>query len=354
MSATVPQSRPEVPPSPLTSLVLTPMQVQFLVGLFCCRHMPDAVKIVVGDSLKDAVLAEERDVDVTVVHAASEGVASCVGLEVQRRLSAPMAINVAESLIQKLRDIPSITSPGIVSVAGFTPNTLTKLHHYGIKAFELSVWDRPLVELFPKLTLQGPPSVCLNTHSITVQWQPLDSFKANPSDPEREKYKSYAKVSAELRSADGTIAAGTIGDELRKLMAFSAGEIGKSMKQWDPNELAGKDLSKPHPIDAIPAQCVLELEAPLHVQSPSGLLEITEIELRGRVERTVMVAPSEFWAMREVGSEVAFAGAAISPVQGTDDQLIALVLSPHDTLIAPQIIRLLDEHKHMIRRLHLR
>ena len=46
--------------------MLTPMMVQYLVGLCCLRHDPDAIDVTVGDMVMDHAAAKERDVDVTV------------------------------------------------------------------------------------------------------------------------------------------------------------------------------------------------------------------------------------------------------------------------------------------------
>ena len=44
--------------------MLTPMMIQYLVGLCCLRHDPDAVEITLGDMVYDHVAEKDRDVDI--------------------------------------------------------------------------------------------------------------------------------------------------------------------------------------------------------------------------------------------------------------------------------------------------
>lgn len=46
--------------------MLTPMMIQYLVGLCCLRHDPDAVEITLGDMVYDHVAEKDRDVDITI------------------------------------------------------------------------------------------------------------------------------------------------------------------------------------------------------------------------------------------------------------------------------------------------
>ena len=41
--------------------MLTPMMIQYLVGLCCLRHDPDAVEITLGDMVYDHVAEKDRD-----------------------------------------------------------------------------------------------------------------------------------------------------------------------------------------------------------------------------------------------------------------------------------------------------
>ncbi|MCY4557712.1 MAG: hypothetical protein OXF79_15295 [Chloroflexi bacterium] len=53
--------------------MLTPMMVQYLVGLCCLQHDPEAIDVTVGDMVMDDAAGTERDVDVTVKLASNDG-----------------------------------------------------------------------------------------------------------------------------------------------------------------------------------------------------------------------------------------------------------------------------------------
>ena len=53
--------------------MLTPMLVQYLVGLCCLRYDPDAVDVTIGDLVLDTAAQKKRDVDVTVTVKEEDG-----------------------------------------------------------------------------------------------------------------------------------------------------------------------------------------------------------------------------------------------------------------------------------------
>lgn len=46
--------------------MLTPMVVQYLVGLCCLKANPESVDVIIGDLVDDVVAEKARDVDITV------------------------------------------------------------------------------------------------------------------------------------------------------------------------------------------------------------------------------------------------------------------------------------------------
>lgn len=54
--------------------MLTPMLVQYLVGLLCLKANPDSIKITLGDPVLDPTIDKNRDVDVTVTARGRPGV----------------------------------------------------------------------------------------------------------------------------------------------------------------------------------------------------------------------------------------------------------------------------------------
>lgn len=54
--------------------MLSPMLVQYLVGLCCLRRNPSAVDITIGDMVLDHAVEKHRDVDVTVTVSEGDGI----------------------------------------------------------------------------------------------------------------------------------------------------------------------------------------------------------------------------------------------------------------------------------------
>jgi hypothetical protein len=89
--------------------VLSPMFVQYLVGLCCVRRNPDAVEVMVGNLVLDEAAGKERDVDATVTLAEADGsVRAFKAYEVKRERGC-LDVTEVEQLVRKLADMPSIT-----------------------------------------------------------------------------------------------------------------------------------------------------------------------------------------------------------------------------------------------------
>lgn len=67
--------------------MLTPMMVQYLVGLCCLRHDPDAVEITLGDMVYDHVAEKDRDVDITITFKDGNEITAFKAAEVKKNLN---------------------------------------------------------------------------------------------------------------------------------------------------------------------------------------------------------------------------------------------------------------------------
>jgi hypothetical protein len=138
--------------------MLTPMLVQYLVGLCCFRrHNPDAVGVIVGDLVLDVAARKRRDVDVTVTVKEEDGtVTAFKGYEVKHE-GRPLNVEPVEQLCGKLRDMPNITHRAIVSMSRFTESTINKAVAYNVDLFQMKPWTESFPENFPVLLNAGTP-----------------------------------------------------------------------------------------------------------------------------------------------------------------------------------------------------
>ena len=75
--------------------MLTPMMVQYLVGLCCLRHDPDAVEITLGDMVYDHVAEKDRDVDITITFKDGNEITAFKAAEVKKE-SQPLDVATIE------------------------------------------------------------------------------------------------------------------------------------------------------------------------------------------------------------------------------------------------------------------
>src|SRR5262245_8768109 len=145
----------------MTTINLSPMLVQYLVGLCCLKWDPDAVDVTIGDMVFDSAAAKERDVDVTVTNAdSSSNLTHAFKAYDVKRENTPLDVTEVESLCLKLMDMPSVTHRAIVSSSSFTSGAQAKAAHHGVELYALREWTRPLKEQFPSFPMQGTAEQC--------------------------------------------------------------------------------------------------------------------------------------------------------------------------------------------------
>ena len=100
--------------------MITPMMIQYLVGLCCLRHNPDAVNITLGDFVYDEAAQKERDVDVTITLQGKNGsVTSFKAVEVKDE-KKPIGVQAIEQLCMKLDDMPKVSEKIIFSTSDYS------------------------------------------------------------------------------------------------------------------------------------------------------------------------------------------------------------------------------------------
>src|SRR2546421_467056 len=117
--------------------MLTPMQTQYLGGLCCLRHDPDAVDVTLGDFVPDVAAEKDRDVDITVTLREDGGVVRAFkGYEVKRE-KRPLDVADVEQLCIKFIDMPTVTHLAIVSASGFTDGAIKKATAHKVQLLAL-------------------------------------------------------------------------------------------------------------------------------------------------------------------------------------------------------------------------
>ncbi|OBH87973.1 hypothetical protein A5681_01350 [Mycobacterium scrofulaceum] len=152
-------------------LPLSPMLVQYLVGLCALRWDANAVDIEVtlGDMVPDEASETERDVDVTVTVNAPDGVYAFKGYEV-KHWGNPLSVDDVDALVTKFNDMPSVTHRAIVSSSGFSESAIRKAQRHDLDLYTISPWTEPIASQFPDLPMTGVPSEVFNTLVMNLVW----------------------------------------------------------------------------------------------------------------------------------------------------------------------------------------
>jgi hypothetical protein len=341
--------------------MLTPMHIQYLVGLCCLRRNPDAVEITVGDSLYDPTADYDRDVDVTVIYLNEDGDSEAIaGFEVKRE-SRPLEVGDIEALVTKLNDIPNIKRKSIVSASGFSRPAVNKARAHRIDLFELVTWDAPISEGFPNSSLNGKASEAVLFSANTLAWiNQVDIgvnlsklfvngsqvlLDSNPAlfNKSGQKHQVHKDLSALVESVQLHVA---------KHLANSDEALSVRMtpSSTPPNEWPDGPFGSPISVTKLR----VPVEIDVYLQSGDELIRIESVELSGSLQWFHHRQQANYYIMRRYDSDEVFAGAAVCAFPAKEGLLLAGILSPETDDILMKPINLTEKQMNMIRDLKIK
>lgn len=157
--------------------MLSPMLVQYLVGLCCVRASPDAVEVVVGDMVLDLAAGKRRDVDVTVTVETAPGKKDAFLAYEVKHEKGPLDLIAVEGLCGKLNDMPALTSRAIVSTSGFSAPAIRKAAQHGVELYKLEPWTKSVKDFFGDEALDKTPNEFLVDGGQTLLvWDAFQSY----------------------------------------------------------------------------------------------------------------------------------------------------------------------------------
>lgn len=339
----------------MSKLPLSPMLVQYLVGLCCLKWDPDAIDVTIGDMVLDPAAGKERDVDVTVTISESGCVTHAFKAYEVKHESAPLDVTDIEQLCLKLLDMPSVTHRAIVSASGFTSSAESKAARHGVTLYELRPWTRPLREQFAALTMQGTAEECfpmsqlllcwINQHYAIVAPEAKGPFSVQSGDKLYDasgnvhpKYKTFAEYQYELL--------------LRSTEILFPLEPALTISRTFPVPHSSSDGTIPvgpawphtHSLDVFSDD--------IWVETGKGVCRISLITINGSLQWQRISDKALYYVIDLVPGGEAFAGALIS-MGKREGQMTALVFSPKTRDIGIHFVRLAEKHLNCIRRLKL-
>ena len=337
----------------MPKLPLTPMMVQYLVGLCCLKLDPDAVDVTIGDMVYDPAAEKERDVDVTVTITESGGVTHAFKAYEVKREGTPLDVAEVEQLCMKFMDMPSVTHRSIVSASGYTAPARKKAEKHGITLYEFKAWTRPLQEQFPALTMQGTAQECFVMSTTLLCWsqyqlrilapQATGEFTVLPTDNlldssgnAHSKYATFEHYQNELLLRSTQLL----------LSLVPAASTMDSLSVQDLSKIAvSPEWPHSHTLDVTSDAVFIEIE--------SSICRIDFVTISGHLQWQRSTGQALYYVIDHIPSGEAFAGAVISSPQG-DGTMTALVFSPITRDIDIRLIRLAKKHQNSIRNLKLK
>jgi hypothetical protein len=340
----------------MAPLPISPMLVQYLVGLCCVRWNPEVVEVKLGDLVYDSAAKKDRDVDVTVtVDSEPEGRFAFMAYEVKRE-AGPLDVASVEQLATKLKDMKTVTHRAVVSASGFTEAARAKAKRHRLTLYELQPWTRPLEEQFPGLQMKGTVEECFPMSKYLLCWPehkfsitarsapgPFNVLDADPlftsKNKPHKKFKTFQAFKDEvlLRSTELLFPlepAQTVLNTFPIPAVVPDGQIagGPAWPHTHTLDIAGDEV---------------------YVQTLSAFVRLDQVTINGWLQWQRAQERTLYYVMQNSITHDAFAGALISR-DIRAGQMTALVFSPRSREIGIHFVRLAEKHLNLIRDLSLK
>lgn len=327
------------------------MLIQYLVGLCCLRGDPNAVDITIGDMVFDQAADKERDVDVTVTFVDSNNATTAFKAYEVKREGTPLDVAEVEGLCLKFTDMPRITHKAIVSSSGFTNGARSKATKHGVDLYTLEAWSSPLESDFPSFGIAGiPEAALLFTRSLLV-WNDYTVNIVTPGGPPSFTVEADDPILTSTGAAHPRHP--RFGDYQEELLLRSTEVLHKmdpaltvfrtfppDLKAWVSH---GPGWPHTHTLTISENEAFLRLAG--------RLLRIETITINGFLQWTYSRERPDFYIMRRVADEVAFAGALVAPGK-REGEMFAFTISNSETA-GVHLIQLKEKHLNVVRRLKL-
>lgn len=332
---------------------MSPMLLQYLVGLCCLRATPESVDVIVGDMVLDSAADKKRDVDVTVMINDPSGMVSAFKAYEVKQENKPLDVAMIEQLALKLKDMERITHRCIVSASDFTKAAQQKAAKHGVDLYTIKPYEKGALGQFPALEKKGfipgqIPSkklllcwnenveITLKVPAATVPFAINGADKIFNADGSiHKKYSNFDKFIEELllRSTEIMLNNESVISKLHPLSAVANPE-SYQQSSWD--QVHTLDVSK----DGI------------FILSSDACFQVIEITLKGLMGFKQDPAEARFYLMKRVSDGDVFAGAIVS-TGVRPGSMQAMVVTPDSTTVGIHLIALEERHLNAIRRLRL-
>ena len=338
--------------------MLTPMTTQYLVGLCCLQHNPDAIDITLGDLIYDTAAGKERDVDVTVtIEDANGNIEAFKAVEVKAE-SKPLDVAIIEQLCLKLSDMPRVTQKSIFSRSGFTDGAISKAKAHSVDLYTIMPWDTPIGEDLLDFEGIGAPGEFLSsTESDLLYWvnynvsivirkatKPIVFQNNTPiltrTGKRHDTFFDIQKfIDTILMRSTGILCMQEPATTILRTFPYT-------LYLPDADYLAGPAWPHTHTIDVTSDEAYIELE--------NDVFRIDEVTIAGNLQWRQRKLDPEFFILKNVYTKKIFAGAAIADYGANDGRMFAMVFPETGRTLGIHQICIPEKQKNMLRNLKIK
>ena len=339
--------------------MLTPMMLQYLVGLCCLRHDPDAIDVTIGDMVMDYAAGKARDVDVTVTLTGDDGEITAFKASEVKHEGKALDVTVVEQLILKLSDMPKVTHKAIFSTSGYTDGAYSKALSHGVELYTLKPWDRPISQDFPDFPGVGTPGEFLahfqsnllywaESHMCFVASGGPASFTFTDETPvfsiDGGAHSAYATMldykNDLLMRSTGILCTQDPASAVQKIFPYG-------MNQKSEGYLAGPAWPHTHTLDLASDGTYLQL-------NDLEPFKLDSVTISGHLQWRKRVIEPEFKILERVGDKSIFAGAAVADYGVDDGRMFAMIFPSKGRELGIHPFQIPEKQKNMIRELKIR
>lgn len=303
------------------------MMIQYLVGLCCYRHDPDAVEITLGDMIYDEAAQKSRDVDVTVMFKDKDGELTAFKAAEVKKESHPLDVITVEQLCLKFLDMPQITHRSIFSTSGYTDAAKRKTKYHSVELYTLKPWNYRIENDFPDFNGVGTPQEFLAQVDIClVNWVRYSIYLTVPEGPEKfqwhndmpifcspnklhDCYKNLGEYISMILYRSANILC--MNDEVMK----KTGKLFVEKTNRSSGRVCGQAFDFMHTMDIVSDSIYLQFADEFH--------QVSSLTIAGQLQWHKKKRELEFYILENEETKEIFAGAAIADYGEGDGRMFA-------------------------------
>lgn len=332
--------------------MLTPMQVQYLVGLCCLKAHPDAVELIVGNMVTDSATDTKRDVDITVTIKDENGATYAFKAYEVKDESTALDVSQVEQLCMKYIDMPLFTHRAIVSASGFSSSAVRKAVYHKVELYTFEDWS-PSTSLdgLHEFSVDGTPPISWSFSKALLVWLDGTYFHHEVSEQVPE---FVVRNDTPLLSKDGKLhpnykIAQSFWNELMLRSTEILLHVPPASEQL--STIVGKEAindsevwRQVHTLDV--------LQDGVYILVNEKLVNIQTVTITGNMQWKKSVFIPQFHILKRLSDGEIFAANAIAD-GSRPGEMYTLTISPGSQQVSVGLFRLTPKQMHALRNLSL-